>query len=90
MTSEQNIEGALLLDDVPLKRGHYCFAFFDRQADATGSQIIDALLDLKLEPVAARDFVRTLNPDFPAHPASPLPKLAANRARFGKQCTPGN
>jgi hypothetical protein len=30
MTSEQNIEGALLLDDVPLERGHYCFAIFDR------------------------------------------------------------
>ena len=61
MTSEQNIEGARLLDDVPLKRGHYCFAFFDRQAEATGGQIIEALLDLKFETLASRDFVRTLN-----------------------------
>jgi hypothetical protein len=76
MTSEQNIEGALLLDDVPLKRGHYCFAFFDRKAEATGGQIFEALLDLKLETLAPRDFVPTLNTDFPAHPASPLPRLA--------------
>jgi hypothetical protein len=90
MTSEQNIEGALLLDDVPLKRGHYCFAFFDQQADVAGDQIIKTLLGLKLEPVASRDFVRTLNTDFPSHPASPLPTLAMSRARFGKQCTPEN
>ena len=90
MTSEQNIEGALLLDDVPLKRGHYCFAFLDRQAEVTGDQIIKAPVDLKLEPVAWRDFVRTLNTDFLAHPASPLPRLAESRARFGKQCTPEN
>jgi hypothetical protein len=47
----------LLLDDVPLKRGHYCFAFFDRQAEATSGQIIEALLDLKFETLASRDFV---------------------------------
>lgn len=76
MTSEQNIEGALQLDDVPLKRGRSCFAFFDQQADITGDQIIKALLDLKLEPVASRDFIRTLNTDLPAHPAYLLPKLA--------------
>jgi len=90
MTSEQNIEGALLLDDVPLKRGHDRLAIVNRQAEATGGQIIKALLDLKLEPVAARDFVRTLNTDFLAHPASPLPRLVESRARFGKQCTPEN
>jgi hypothetical protein len=90
MTSEQNIEGALLLDDVQLKRGHYCFAFFDRQAEVTSGQIIEALLDLKFETMASRDFVRTLNTDFPAHPASPLPRLAKSKARFVKQCTPGN
>ena len=59
MTSEQNIESALPLDGVPSKRGHDCFAFINRQAEVTSDQIIQALLDLKLKPVAARDFVRT-------------------------------
>lgn len=90
MTSEQNIEGALPLDDVPLKRGHHWFAFIDRQADVTGDQIITALLDLRLELLASRDFVRTFNADFQAHTSFPLPRLAASRARFGKQCTAGN
>jgi hypothetical protein len=62
----------------------------DTQKAGHSHQIIKALLDLNLEPVAARDFVRTLNTDFPAHPASPLPRLAKSRARFGKQCTPEN
>ena len=57
MTSEQNIEGALLLDDVPLKRCQDRFAIIDSQADVTGEHIINALLDLKLELVASRDFV---------------------------------
>jgi hypothetical protein len=35
--------------------------------------------------LASRDFVRTLNTDFPAHPASPLPRLAESRARFGNK-----
>ncbi len=90
MTSEQNIEGALLLDEEPLKRCHDRFAIIDRQADATVDQIIKSLLNFKLELVASRDFVRTLNTDSPAHPASPLPRLAESRARFDEQCTPGN
>jgi len=90
MTSEQSIEGALLLDDVPLKRGHDRLAVVNRKADATCGQIVEALLDLKFEPLASRDFVRTLNTDFPAHPSSPLPRLAASRARFGQKCTPGS
>jgi len=87
MTSERSVEGALLLDDVTLKRGRDRFAVLDRQADVAGDQVIKALFDLRLELVASRDFVRTLSTDFPAYPASPLPRLAESRARIGTQCT---
>jgi hypothetical protein len=85
MTPEQNIQGALLLDEVPLKRCQDSLAVVNRQTDATGGQIIKASLDLKLEPAASRDFVRTLSTDFSAHPASPMPRLAESRAGFGNQ-----
>ncbi len=90
MTSKQNIEGALLLDEVPLKRCHDRLAVINRQADATVDQVAKVLLDFELEPATSRDFVRTLNTDFPAHPASPLPRLTESRARFGQQYTPGS
>ena len=51
MASEQNIERALPLDEVPLKRGQDRLAVVNRQTEVTGGHIIKALLDLKLEPV---------------------------------------
>jgi hypothetical protein len=70
-------------------------AVVNRQTDATGDQIIKALFDLNLEPVTARDFVRTLNTDFPAHlskvhPANDVQKSHADHSvapagrRFGE------
>jgi hypothetical protein len=64
------------------------FAIIDRQAEATVGRIIKALLGLKLEPAASRDFVRTPDTDFLAHPVCALPRLAARRDRFGKQSNP--
>jgi hypothetical protein len=83
-------QSPLLLDEVPLKRCHDHLAVINRQADATVDQVVKVLLDFELEPATWRDFVRALNTDFPAHPASPLPRLTASRARFGQQCTPGS
>ena len=77
MTSEQNIEGALLLNEEPLERSHDCFAFIDQQAEVAVDQIFEALLDLKLEPVASRDFVRT--PSILISSASPLSSAKTGR-----------
>ncbi len=78
------------LDEVPLKRCNDRLAVINRQADVTVDQIVKVLLDFELEPATSRDFVRTFNTDFAAHPAPRLPRLTASKARFGQLCTPGS
>jgi hypothetical protein len=52
------------------------------QAQDISGQIVKAFFDLKLYPAASHDFIRTPKVAFPAHPASPLPKLTVSRACF--------
>ena len=90
MTSKQNIEGALLLNEEPLKRCHDCFAVCNRQADVTVGQIIGIFFNLKFATLSASDLIGPFNTDFPAHFSSPLLQFAASKARFGSFYTPEN
>lgn len=88
MTTKQNIEGALPLDEEPLKQCQRLLAVVNQQADASVDQIVEVLLDLKFEPVTSSGFIRAFKRDFPAHPETLLPQLEASRVRFVRQCRP--
>ena len=88
MTSKQNIEGVLLLDEVPLKRCQNRFAVVTRQANTTVGQILEVLLDFKFATLSARDLIGPFNTGFPAHSASSLHQVTVSKTRFDRLCTP--
>jgi hypothetical protein len=90
MTSKQNIEGALLLDEVPLKRCQNRFAVINRQAKAAVGQILEVLLDFKFATLSASDLIGPFNTDFPTHSVSPLQRFAVSKTQFDRLCTPDN
>ena len=57
--------------------------------DAEGTVQLPGVMRHAERALASRDFVRILSTDFPAHPASLLPRLAKGRGRFGKNAPQG-
>ncbi|MBD1204712.1 MAG: hypothetical protein H9533_11315 [Rhodobacteraceae bacterium] len=46
--------------------------------------------ELPLPQDPEREFVLSIDTDFPAHPIAPMPRLDRNRTRFDRLCTLGN